>query len=252
VNVSLDFLHHTVRERNSSVIYHTHSNYEVVYYVRGSGLTSLGKDQLAYEAGTFTVIQPGCSHNELRLAETEVIFLCFYFDNQPVCLKTGFYRDSDGRIGRILQAMKEELTDKRRWYDLALYGLLCQLIAELSGYMSEPGAGEVAEKVRYASAFMEQYCCGKIDLQGLAANLGYSYDHFRHFFKQRTGYSPTQFIIRNRVLQAKQLLTQTDKPISMIAEECGFSNAPQFSLIFKQDTGRSPNAYRKKRNGDVP
>lgn len=51
-----------------------------------------------------------------------------------------------------------------------------------------------------------------------------------------------QFI---RISKAKELLASTQKGIDEIAEECGFSSANYFSLIFKKEVGISPNNYRK-------
>lgn len=51
-----------------------------------------------------------------------------------------------------------------------------------------------------------------------------------------------QFI---RISKAKELLSLGRKNLSEIAEECGFSSANYFSLIFKKEVGISPNNYRK-------
>ena len=51
-----------------------------------------------------------------------------------------------------------------------------------------------------------------------------------------------QFI---RISKAKELLASTQKGLDKIAEECGFSSANYFSLIFKKEVGISPFNYRK-------
>lgn len=48
-----------------------------------------------------------------------------------------------------------------------------------------------------------------------------------------------------RISKAKELLSLGKKNLNEIAEECGFSSANYFSLIFKKEVGISPNNYRK-------
>ncbi|MCQ6558607.1 AraC family transcriptional regulator [Paenibacillus mendelii] len=245
MNFSFDFLHHTVREGQSRIDDHSHANYELVYYVNGTGTTKIGDTCYPYSGGTFTIIQPGCKHDEYRETDTEVIFICFYYDNDRVRFDNGLYEDREGTIRGLLEQMLSELGSKENYYDISLHGLLCQLIAASVRLVSGPLKQETSDKVIYAKKYMEQYCTDKIDMVELAGSLGYSYDHFRHFFKQKTGYSPTQYMIRNRLEQAKRMLLYTDKTATEVALECGFSNAPQFSMMFKKDTGSSPRAYRE-------
>jgi len=244
MNVSLDFLYHVDRAGNSHIDDHSHANYELVYYVSGSGTTRIGQQKYTYSANTFSIIHPGCKHNEYRETNTDVIFTCFYFDHSRLSLDNGLYEDEDSTVLKLLHQMIKELGSKERYYDVTLQGLLCQLIAAAGRRMNRQVGPELSEKVSYAQKYMEQYCTEKIDLLHLSRHLGYSYDHFRHFFKLQTGYSPTQFIIRNRIQLAKQQLAHTNKSATEIALECGFSNPPQFSMMFKKETGLSPVAYR--------
>lgn len=244
MNCSLDYLHHLVRERESYVDYHNHPNYELVYYVNGKGTTEIGKNLYRYDNHTFTLIQPGCMHNEFHETETEVIFICFYYNCDPVILKNGIYHDTDGTLYRILMHMLEEMRSRKSFLELAIHGLLCQMIALAARLSDRTVKHEAGEKIKYAKKYLEQYCSEKIDLKALAHNLGFSYDYFRHIFKRSTGYSPAQYMIQNRFERAKKMLLGTDKKITDIALECGFSNTPQFSMMFRKNTGMTPKTFR--------
>ncbi len=245
MNCSFDFMQHAVRERQTYTDYHCHPNFELVYYISGEGTTALGKETYRYFPGAFTISKPGVMHNEYRDSETEILFACFYCDHDSVDLDNGLYEDKDGTLLRIVTAMMEELRGRKRLFDLAIHGLLCQMIAEASRLGGRTTRQEASEKVRYAKNYLEQYCSEKIDLQALAGNLGYSYEHFRHFFKQSTGYPPSQFVIRNRIKKAKSLLAETGRSITDIGIECGFSNTAQFCMMFRKDTGLAPKAFRE-------
>ena len=67
------------------------------------------------------------------------------------------------------------------------------------------------------------------------------------------GQSFTDLINHHRVEEAKQLLSDTEQPVSQIAFDVGFNSLASFNRVFKTSTDLSPTAYRKKaqgRNGD--
>jgi transcriptional regulator GlxA family with amidase domain len=66
----------------------------------------------------------------------------------------------------------------------------------------------------------------------------------RHF-RAALGASPIEYLVRTRIRHARDLLQQTDLPVTEIAFECGFESADYFSRCFRNSTGLSPRAYRK-------
>ncbi|PSB25612.1 helix-turn-helix domain-containing protein [Stenomitos frigidus] len=83
-----------------------------------------------------------------------------------------------------------------------------------------------------------------IKLADLASLLGMSQFHFSHLFKQSIGTPPHQYLLRQRIERAKQLLKQTDQSILDIALLCGFSSHSHLSKQFRQWTAMTPTAYR--------
>lgn len=245
MNCSFDFLHHVYREGGTMIDFHTHASYEVIYYVHGSGRTQIGRMNYEYGPGTFAIVTPQTKHDEHRTSDTEVLFACFSYDNAPFTLVNGLYSDEDGELKKLLRGMKETMGSMECYAGITLTGLLYQAIAQMARTMTQDIRQPVSDKVIYAKNYMEQYASEAIDLQAIASDLGYSYDYFRHFFKSETGYSPMQFLIRKRVEKAKQLLLQTSKSMTEIADNCGFSNSPQFSTLFSKHTGSSPSDYRR-------
>ena len=99
--------------------------------------------------------------------------------------------------------------------------------------------------IEYIKAYIEQYSNQKINFSQLAKISGYSYDYFRHIFKQRFGISPQDYLIEVRLENAKRLLKGTKFTCTEIAYNCGFSSGAQMSLLFKRKFGASPLAYKK-------
>lgn len=84
-----------------------------------------------------------------------------------------------------------------------------------------------------------------------ASRSGISYSSFRKLFKAYCGTSPGQYIIQIKILNAKELLTNTSKQIQEIAWETGFENSDYFTTVFRRVTGITPGEYRKKTTGGL-
>lgn len=66
-------------------------------------------------------------------------------------------------------------------------------------------------------------------------------------FKEFYRCTPWEMLCRLRVARAKQLLAQTNHPIGMISELCGFNDAERMAVVFKRVTGGAPSSFRKTR-----
>jgi AraC family transcriptional regulator len=85
-----------------------------------------------------------------------------------------------------------------------------------------------------------------LSIWDLATLTSMSKSHFSRSFKQSVGISPYQYLMRQRVERAKQLLKQQTISISDIALDCGFANQTHLTKVFRQMTGMTPKAYQKR------
>lgn len=83
----------------------------------------------------------------------------------------------------------------------------------------------------------------------IAENIGMSYSSFRRFFKQYTGFTPTQYILELKINRSKELLTNTEYSCQEIAFELGFNTPSHFNMVFLKKTGITPHQYRVKTQG---
>src|SRR5690606_22811287 len=67
-------------------------------------------------------------------------------------------------------------------------------------------------------------CEGGAVVAQLAARLGVSDRHLRRIFEAALGISPLQYLQTRRLLAAKQLLTDTDLPVTQVALASGFAS----------------------------
>ena len=79
-----------------------------------------------------------------------------------------------------------------------------------------------------------------------ASRLGISYPHFRRIFRQHTGTSPVNYLIKCRLRNAAWLLLHSSDQISAIAEKSGTPDEFYFSRLFKKYYNLPPKSYRKE------
>jgi AraC family transcriptional regulator len=88
--------------------------------------------------------------------------------------------------------------------------------------------------------------CTALDLKTLAAESGYSRNHFLRMFRAATESTPHQYLLRLRIERAQSLMKKKSLRIIDIAESCGFASQAQFSRVFKQVLGVTPSRYRRE------
>ena len=80
-----------------------------------------------------------------------------------------------------------------------------------------------------------------------AREAGLSTGYFSVTVKEFTGRTPSEWISAITIMNAKLLLTRTNKSIKEIAEELNFPEQFTFGKYFRQYTGISPKNYRKNK-----
>ncbi len=79
----------------------------------------------------------------------------------------------------------------------------------------------------------------------MAALVNLSESRFKQKFKQETGVPPAEFLVREKIGEARRLLETTHLSVTSIAMDLGFTSSQHFSVLFKKYVGESPMQYRK-------
>ena len=86
----------------------------------------------------------------------------------------------------------------------------------------------------------------------LAEVSGVSQAHFARSFKQAFGIPPHRYLLTRRIERATALLRDTDRPITDIAFDTGWSSLGTFGRTFRDSTGESPGTIRERARAMAP
>jgi AraC family transcriptional regulator of adaptative response / DNA-3-methyladenine glycosylase II len=114
-----------------------------------------------------------------------------------------------------------------------------------------PGNAIIDSGPRIASSAAQRIEAGALNEAGideLAAEFGMSSRQLRRVVKRELGVTPTELAQTQRLLLAKQLLTDSALPAIEIAFASGFSSVRQFNAIFRERYGLSPTALRRSQS----
>ncbi|BDM83777.1 helix-turn-helix domain-containing protein [Acaryochloris marina] len=110
---------------------------------------------------------------------------------------------------------------------------------------NEYSGGLSSLKLRMVTEFINDNLSENISLNILSKLVDISPYYFSRLFKQSTGLSPCQYIIKQRINKAKNLLSNQDLDIADIALICGFTHQSHLNRYFKKHTGTTPKKFRK-------
>lgn len=162
---------------------------------------------------------------------------------------TGFFDQIVHHIGAsLLLGLRRPSEANQLFIDHMMLALTAHVAQAYGGLRNvQPVGGGLAPwQVRRACERLASDLSGKLTLQELAAEFGLSIGHFSRAFRNSVGVPPHQWLLRQRVSAAKQLMTVRGLPLAEIAISVGFANQSHFTRVFSNLVGDSPAAWRRE------
>lgn len=158
---------------------------------------------------------------------------------------------SDSSLSALLVLLHEELVQRRVPSTMLVQGLASSLAVHLvRTYASEshsraaPHGGLPAFKIHRTMSAMQGRLDQDLDLGRLAREAGLSDAHFSRAFKKSTGFTPSQYLTRLRMEQARRLLRESTRPVIEIGLDVGYASPSHFAQVFRREVGVLPSEYR--------
>jgi AraC-like DNA-binding protein len=93
---------------------------------------------------------------------------------------------------------------------------------------------------------MDRAFAQSLDLPAIARVAHVSPAHFSRQFRATFGETPHRYLQRRRVERAMELLRETDRSVTEICFDVGFSSLGTFSRTFREVVGEPPSRYRTR------
>src|SRR5262249_5784007 len=159
----------------------------------------------------------------------------------------------DARLGALVAAVNAErvagFPSGRLFLDSIEQALAVTLVNDYALRRPSPRiyrGGLTPVRLRKVTEMVNARMDGDLSLEDMAGAAGLSITHFSQMFRESTGQSPHQFVLRHRVERAKQMLRAAEIRVLDVAVACGFKTQQHFARVFRNVCGASPTEYRQE------
>lgn len=101
-------------------------------------------------------------------------------------------------------------------------------------------------QIEKAILYIRNHIDKNINRSEVAAHVFLNPEYLSRYFKKKTGYMLKDFIQKEKIQFAKNLLETTNLSVSIVASKVGFNNFSHFSTVFRKLEGKTPQEYRQQ------
>lgn len=139
--------------------------------------------------------------------------------------------------GRMLDTLLSGRTPSRTLCKVAPVGVVARKSTNAAAFADI----EVAAAIRH----IREGACEGITVDEVCRNLSISRRQLERRFLKHVGRLPGAEIRNLRIARARELLTETNLPLTQIAVRCGYEHLSSFSSAFREATGKTPSEWRR-------
>lgn len=149
-----------------------------------------------------------------------------------------------GSVNKLISISMEDTSAKDALADLSLKFLLLRIIQTQNISLAENDTKQLGSRLTAVIEYIHQHLSQKITVDHLSRIACMSKPLFYRNFKNQFGISPIEFVLRQRIHLAKELLKNPLLSITDVCYQCGFNNLNYFSKQFKRIEGATPTVWR--------
>lgn len=149
-------------------------------------------------------------------------------------------------INKLIRVCSSAERGKNIFADLNLKELLIRLVQSqhLQQVAVESTDNTNQSRLHFVLHYIHQHLTEKIAVDALSRKAYLSRNMFFKWFKEQFGVTPLDYINRERIKLAKQLLADKRNNVSSVSLQCGFTDVNYFVRLFKKAEGITPGVYQ--------
>lgn len=253
------------RSVTHALVDHNHlSSIEICYLSSGEQTFCIGNSHYTMHGGQVFMTQPDVVHSTGEWPLERGILYWMIINMEPRERFLGLAQPFAGRLRADLLGIERTLFDGVPRMEQELNGAFAamqlrstdrsvqvqrHLLNFVTDVVSCSKKQTLAEGRDFSSviSYIDKHLAEPLAVETLAEVANLSESRFKSQFKVCFGIPPAEYVMRQRVLRAKEQLLSSDESITAIAFELGFSSSQYFATVFHRHTGMTPSAYRTQR-----
>ena len=255
--------------RSFQIPVHWHDEFEIIYVRSGFLTVSISGESYIGKTGEAFVVSPGNLH--LMGAQTGTVdYYTFLFPLKYISFRTDDMLDEKlleplnsghlmicprvkdtakelcEQLIEIYEAKKDE-SESKITTQVRTKIILLQFILEMwkKGFVIENDTSGRNTVEKEMVSYIQQNFTGKISLREFGEQFHLSEKYISRYFKEHFHITLSQYVTYLRLEHAKQLLQDTDIPVTDVAVQSGYQNVSYFIRSFQKAYAVSPLKYRK-------
>lgn len=239
---------------------HSHPSFSFIYNIQQKGYIIVnGEEQPNPYHGSSSIcaFSPGVHHQEV-LSDNDfsnyiaVMINSAYFQQElagyntkTFKLEAHYFPPSENLLFLLKLLMIEHNKYKKSTIESLNHIITHALIRIVTGAGNDQFMANSKDIVDVAIAYMHRHIETKISVHDIASQAGLSTSHFSKVFKNLTNKTPIEYLTRIRIEKSKRLLKLSNKNLTEIAYDCGFSSLSYFTRSFAEQLNLTPSEYRR-------
>lgn len=259
---------------------HSHSFFELVYILSGTGLQCINKNKFAYHPGHLFLIAPGVSHSFNISTTTHFFFIRFnniyvsstHQQADPISRNKLINRlefilqnasheagcilknQGDKTLSRqLIESLVREHVNRDLYHKELVEQLVNTLLILVARNITKVFPQEVDEQTDHKAVnileYIQKYICSpeKLRTEIISSHFNISENYLGKYFKKQTNETMQQYITNYKLKMVENRLLHSQMRIGEIVAEVGFTDESHLNRIFKKYKGVNPSVFRKNR-----
>lgn len=229
-------------------------SWELIFIRNGSLAIRENDRHFKVHAGEYLILQPGQQHEGTEPYTDPLSFYWLHFEvpkvqRGPKAISLNLHQQGKPRRPDRFTELFHQFIDDQNHQELTVMSANCLIMLMLNEAANTWPKDLVEPLADYnlairADRFITANANTPISTTHVAESINCNPDYLGQIFRHTFGMTITQAITRQRLVDARKQLLNSELNIDQIAMSCGFQTTGHFRRVFRKSEGMSPKHYR--------